>query len=382
MADGQFDFAEAPFRITVYDRDMVRTGWLGDPIQLQVTPRHLQIGSAEITVDLDHIMLPELTDPGARVVIEHDGEIVLSGPIVSDGGQGPTVSGTYTLSVEDDARSVWMMTGFPSPTQPIETQPTVNDVRSGPAETVLKGYVNANRGRWATTRPIVVSPDLGRGSTIDLSIRMLPLSDKVIPALEGTGIGFTVRQDGTNLRLDCFTTQLFPLKLTEAGGTVTNYSWTRTHPTATRAIIGGPNSGTSREFKQVIDSGREALYRDVIETVVDGSSEEIAAKILAVGTAALAESGPTYSYTIELAESDVFRYGGTSGIHVGDRVQVELNAGIPPIVDVVREASLNWTRDDGYTTTLTIGAEPDSPDKVIANILEQLARGIRDLQTR
>lgn len=373
------------FRITVYDKTFTRRGWVDDPISLRCVPRHLAIGSADITVAADHRMIPYLAAAGARAVIHHQDEVALSGKIRPWSGSGPTNTGQVVFTVEDDSRLLWNMFGYPSPASYTPdaggglTQPDKEDSRTGPAETVVKGFVTANKARWSL--PITVAASLGRGSTITVAVRMVPLADKLVAALKNSGIGVSVRQSGAGLVVDCYETSLYPLTLSEDGGTVIGWAASSTGPTATRAIIGGPNTGTSREFKLVVDSAREAAYDDIIETLVDAGGETIAAKILAAGTSALAEADSKYSFNVDLTETSAFKYG-QDGLHVGDEVAVQLSLGIPPITAVLREAELTWDRNSGYLATLKVGDDPDDPDAQIARLLDELIREVRALKSR
>jgi len=372
---------DSPLHITLYDKTMKRTAWIDDPDRIRVTPRHLLIPTAEFDVPIDYRSLPEITEPGARITVDLDDEQVFSGPIRPWTGTGPNAQGFLTFTAEDDVRVLWNLVGYTTPGSPAETQPNKEDSRTGDAETVLKGFIGDNIGRWG--RPYDIAPNLHRGATLtDVSVRMVPLADKLLPALEPSGIGLSVRQVDGRLVVDVYEQQLFPIDLTEDGGVVQGYQLSYTPITATRAIIGGPNAGTSREFKLYIDAAREALTRDPIEITVDASDEQLADKIIAKGKAAVDEAGEKYGATLTLDDTSIFHYGGADGIHRGDKVSVSLGPGLPPIVDVVREPDLTFDRDNGYQASFTVGDNADHPDTVIADTLDQLARGIRELRTR
>lgn len=368
-----------PFTVTVFDKAFLRTGFVADPDSVVCTPKHLQVGTMELVVSSDYRKLPILSSPGARLTVDYRDEQIFSGPIRLTSGKGPRTSGLVTITGEDDLRLLWRLFGYSTPANPIDTQPNKEDKRSGPAESVIKAFINANKGRL--NQPITVAPDLGRGANIEVSIRMLPLADKIIPALDAAGIGITVRQTSTGLLVDTYVPRTYPRNLSEDGGTIVDWEWSQEAPTATRAIIGGPDVGTSRQFKQVIDTAREALYGDVIEMFVDASSIEIASEILAAGTAALAEAGPKSGLRVSLSESSIFAYGGISGVHVGDKVSLDIGTGTS-ITDVLREAELSFTRGEGFQAIPTVGEITADPDKKLAQILTQITRGLRDLRTR
>lgn len=372
---------DSPFTITMYDKAFQRIDWLDEVMEVTVTPRHNAIGTASVMVASDHRSITDLTTPGTRLVFSLNDEQILSGPIRNWDGTGPEAVGTYSFTVEDDLRVLWNMNGYPSPAQPTETQNAKEDARTGPAETVAKAYVTANKGRWASILPITVAASLGRGSSITTAIRMLPLTDKLLPAVDKAGIGMSMKQSGSGLRFDCYVPTVYPLILTEDSGTVVDYTISNTPITATRAIIGGPNEGTSREFKLVIDAVREALYGDIIEILVDAGSEETTAKMLAKGTEALADAGPKYGANVTLSETSVFHYGGTDGLHVGDMVSVELAEGVPPITEVLREAALTFNRESGFSAAMKIGDSEEDQDQT-PDLIQQIARAVRDSQSR
>src|SRR6185312_7835189 len=123
---------------------------------------------------------------------------------------GPSRASRVTLTLEDDQRILWNILGWPNPGGSITQQGAIDkyDKRSGAAETVFKGFVQAN----AVTRlglPVVVLPDRGRGSNLTIYSRMHSLADRLLPAIDGAGIGFTVDQQLVNgvpkLVVDCYT---------------------------------------------------------------------------------------------------------------------------------------------------------------------------------
>lgn len=370
---------ESPLVLTVFDKDLALKGFVGDPISLKVTPRHMAIGTLDLTVPANHRLLADLTAPGARITCDYRGEQIFSGPRRPLNGQGPTSAGTVTISYEDDIRLLWRLLGYPTPGNAVEDQPDQQDKRTGPAETVLKAFISANKGR-DTTKTIMVVPTSGRGSTITVGIRMVPLADKLVDVCDKAGIGLSVRQVSGGLQVDCYTPATYPRNLTEEGGAVVNWSWSETAPSATRTVVGGPNTGTSREFNLVVDSAREIAWGDVIETLTDASSEELLADILDAGQTALADASEKGGFSLELSETDTFHYGGADGVRVGDLVTATV-AG-QARTDVVREATLLWDRQNGFKITPTVADRSDDPDRALIKVINKLRRGIRDLQSR
>lgn len=370
---------DAPFTITVYDKAFVRRGTIGDPISVVATPRHNQQSTAAITLDSDHHRLTDLTAPGARVVLHYQGGFLMSGAVRLRQGEGPAAQGTVTVQLIDDWRLLTRILGWPAPTAGIAAQNTAEyDVRTGPAESVVKAYVAAN----AITRlglPVTVAPDQGRGATITVQMRMHPLADRLLPVVDQAGVGITVRQSGAVLEVDCYESADFPRTLSEASGIVTEWSWSLANPEATRVVIGGDGEGTARTFRALVDTARETEWGDVIEVFRDARNANSPAEMDATGTEVLTEGSPTSGLSVRLAETSTFRYG--QAIKVGDRVRIEVGPGVI-VEDVLREATISWTRDSGLSVTPLVGERSDDPNRTLARSIARLARGIRNLNTR
>lgn len=369
----------SPFTLTVYDKDIAFQGFVGDPISVKVTPRHMAIGTLELQVPLNHRMLSKLTAKGSRITCDYRGEQIFSGPRRPLNGQGPTAAGSVTIIYEDDIRLLWRLLGYPTPGNAVDDQPDQENKRTGPAEDVLKGFISANVGR-DTTKTITVVSSSGRGSTVTVGIRMVPLADKLADVCDQAGIGLSVRQVSGGLQVDCYEPSTFPHDLTEAGGAVISYTWSEAPPSAMSTVIGGPNTGTSREFKRVDDTTRAGEWGDLIEVLTDASSETLTADILAAGQKTLDDATEKGGFSLELAETPAFHYGGVGGVHVGDLASAVV-AG-QARTDVVREAELAWDRQNGFKVKPAVGDHSDDPDRALLKLIDRLRRGVRALQSK
>lgn len=369
---------DSPFHITLYDKNLVRTGFLNDPVELTVNPKHNAVGSAVITVASNHRRLGLLRD--ARVVIEYQGEHLMSGYTTSGTLTLPRTQGTATVTVQDDLWLMWRMLGWPQPghADPYGNQGTKDDPRTGPAETVVKEYVTANMFHNAVD-PIIVATDLARGADITVASRMKVLADVLMDAVDKAGIGLSARQVGTDIVLDAYEPDVYPHLLSEDAGTVLTGEFSWAAPTATRTIIGGPDAGTSREFRLVTDATLEADLGYTIEVFTDGQSSTGSSEMDEAGVAALAAATAKSGISLGLSDSAVFKYG-PGGVHVGDQVSVEVGGAV--FTDVLREATLSFTADAGLVVTPAVGQRTDDPDRTTYAFLAALTKGIRDLRTR
>jgi hypothetical protein len=369
---------ESPFQIEVFDGAFARKGFVGDPIGLTVTPRHNARGTASLTLASDHRRLADLSAPGARVVIRYDDlpQPLLTGRVRLRAGRGPSVAGRVTFTVIDDLRLLWRVLGWPVPGAAIGSQGTAAyDVRTGPAETVLKAFVQAN----AVTRlglPVTVAADQARGAQITGSLRMHPLADRLLPLVDAAALGVTVRQSGTGLVLDCYTPAVHPRTLSERSAVVQDWGYSDADPEATRVVVGGEGEGTARVFRLVTDPARETEWADVIEVFRDSRDTGDLALLDARGAETLTEAAPKAGLKVTLAETSTFRYG--KALNVGDRVRLEVGPGVV-VEDVLREAVLSWTRADGLEVTPVVGERTDDPDNVLARAVASLGRGLRNL---
>lgn len=370
-----------PFKVTLYNKSFTRVGWVNDPISLQVTPRHNALPTATIVVPSDHRQIPNLNPhTGSRVVIDYHGERVLSGVVTDAQLQGPTASGEYTANVKGDLWLLWRILGWPVPAAAINAQGVKKDVRTGPAETVAKAFISANLGHVVDAVTVVASA--GRGTAITAESRMAVLAEALLDLVDKAGVGISVTQGTTSLVVDAYTPTVYPRTLSEDAGTVISYEFSATAHQATRTIIGGPDAGTSREFREVISTAREAELGYSVPVFTDASSVDVGAYAAmdAQGQATLDANARTSGFKLTLSESSVFRYGGTGGVHVGDQVTVRV--GGSTYTDVLREATLTYDRDNGVSVAPTVGEHSDDPDKALASFVAAALAGIRKLQRR
>ena len=369
-----------PFKITVYNAQFQRQGFIGNPSSVSVTPRHNQKGTASIALDADHRMAPAMSAEGARVVFHHKPsgawEFLMSGWVESYRGEGPKLNAKTVFQIVDDGVVLEDTEGWPVPGSPISNQSAAEYATyTGPAETVVKNAARANFQRLGL--PVTVATDQGRGATVPggVAFRFHPLADKLRPAADVAGIGITVRQEGAGLVLDCYTPREYVHKLSEEAGTVIEWSFESRSPTTTRAIVGGKGEGTARAFNSYTDTALEGRFGRVRETFKDATDVDTAADLQARAQQTVTEGAPTYGFSVKLSESGMFRYG-ENGIRVGDRVTLDI--GGAERTDILRECTLAFNRESGPTQTPVIGDIDQGQELALVRFLNGLARGLRD----
>lgn len=370
--------------VRVYDKDFAFKGWIGNPIYLTATPRHNLQPTAAIALAGDDKKIGLLTEPGRQIVCRYRGEYLLGGPVRMRRGQGLTASRVVTFEVADHWRLLSRVLLWQVPAAAITSQSgSEYHLVTGPAETVVKTFLGAAITRLGL--PVTVAADLGRGDTITVQARMSTPVDVLYPLADQAGIGITVRQVGAGLVLDCYEPATKPITLSERGGTLTELDWSIAAPEVTRVVGGFDGEGTARHFRALADTALEAEWGDVIETFVDARDLKhddpgFEAAATARMQAAIAAGSVKSGLSMALTESKAFRYGGEGGVHVGDRLNVQ-PAGGEPIAEVLREATLTWSKA-GDRVTPVVGDRRDDPDMTIARAIAGLARAQRTQQTR
>jgi hypothetical protein len=363
----------APFKVTVYDKLSSRKGWIGDPIMVRAVPRHNLLSTAEVTFRADHPKVGDVLAAGARLHLDYDGSHLIGGRISRREGSGPAKASVITVTVEDDWRLLTRMLCWPDPTAALSSQLVAYDNRTGNAETVVKGLILANATRLGI--PVTIAPNLGRGATIKTSHRFHPLTDRL--DLDAAGIGVSVQRDPAtgNYLVDCYEPATYPRDLTEQSGVVQKWDWTETSPSATRAIAGNQGEAESRSFRSQVDSAREADWGDIIEVFLDARDTDDATETdQRMDELLETEGAPTAGLSVELSETDTFRYG--TGVRVGDRVT--LAVGVTGVTDVLREAVLTWTAKGGLLVTPTVG-QLDLQQSLIPRAMHRMGKSLRSL---
>lgn len=364
----------SPFRIEIWSKTFQSMCLIGDPQRVDITPRHNQKPTGTFVIPVDHPKLDKLIVEGARATIDYHGQQLVSGPIDRLTGTG-TAEGTVTVELEDDWSFFADTLGWPVPTAAIGSQSSSEyDTKIGPAETVVKYF--AQRAITRLGLPITVAPDQGRGADIIVRVRMQSLADMLFPTLDQAGIGVTIRQNGAaGLVLDCYETAWYPIVLKPHTGVVRDWEWSRARPKVTRAVAGGTGEGTARVFREVIDTAAEDLWHAKREVFVDASSADTTAEVDAQAQTAITDGAASAGLKLTLAETESFRYG--EQLRVGDLVTTQLVPGTAPITNVLREAPISWTSDEGLLVVPSVGDRQDDPNKTFVQAISSLARAIR-----
>lgn len=367
--------SEIPYEILVY-RGWDFEGWVGRPLDVQPVIRHNVKSTATFSIDVDHKRAADLMEPSARVIIYRHGEFQMSGPVRLVAGDF-TMTSKLTFSVEDDFRILNNWLAWPVPGAPLTGQNVEYRSITAAAETVVKTVMAENAARLGY--PLTVATDQGRGGPGNYTFRFHPIYDRLFPAIDDAGIGITVRQAGRGLVLDCYEPRDYPHHLSPENGTVVGGTYSLSAPKTTRVVVGGQGDGVDREFKGYQNLALESGWNDVIEVLQDARDSVTGDVFAARANETLAAGAPLAGLSLELTETEHFRYGG-SGLKVGDMVTADIRG--RSFTDLLREVHLSWDMAAGDNATPVVGERADDSDVQLAKSIRALKRDNTDRMAR
>lgn len=376
--------------VTLFTPDYRRVAPINFFESLKLSLKWNGLSTLELVVSGDHSRLEGLTRPGARLVVDYGGGQIFSGPVRRVHGVGPWRSSRVTITCEDDIRLLWRMLLWPVPYRSsiigMEWRANRDYAHySGAAESVAKKALRDNT--WRFPPDIFMVDDKSRGRYIkDFQARFHVFADKLLPVLSWARMTVTVKQfenvkqDQRGLLFDCVPAVTREHVLTAESGSIVSWEYVRDAPKATAVVVGGRGEGKDRLFCEDFDASAEDEWFDRVEVFKDArntDSEHV--HLIDEAERVLSESGATSGFKIELAESDVLRFG-PGNLMPGDLIYVDVGSG--PIAEIVRQIDVECVSPgDGWTkVTPVAGDYEDNPSALLARRVADLAAGVRDLQ--
>ncbi|ATN91956.1 minor tail protein [Propionibacterium phage Supernova] len=377
-------------QITLFTPDYRRVAPINFFESLKLSLKWNGLSTLELVVSGDHSRLDGLTRPGARLVVDYGGGQIFSGPVRRVHGVGPWRSSRVTITCEDDIRLLWRMLLWPVPYRSsiigMEWRAGRDYAHySGAAESVAKKALRDNT--WRFPPDIFMVDDKSRGRYIkDFQARFHVFADKLLPVLSWARMTVTVnqfenvKQDQRGLLFDCVPAVTRDHVLTAESGSIVSWEYVRDAPKATSVVVGGRGEGKDRLFCEDFDALAEDEWFDRVEVFKDArntDSEHV--HLIDEAERVLSESGATSGFKIELAESDVLRFG-PGNLMPGDLIYVDVGSG--PIAEIVRQIDVECVSPgDGWTKVTPIAGDyEDNPSALLARRVADLAAGVRDLQ--
>lgn len=385
------------WKIEVRDKFLNRVGELDDYQRLEMRIKFNDISTWSLTIDRRNRMAAELCSPGAGIVVIRNGSTVLSGTWIDQSHDRQGNTNTLTLSGEDDVALLKKRLAFPDPddiTPPYTTQAT--DVRTGLASTVMREFVDQNA---STNCPMlrripnfVIGGDIFAGPTVTGTGRWQPLFTLVQEMAEasaagGVDLGFTVRHETNSLVF-----RVYPVAETQDDvrfsfelGNLAGFSYKRTAPTMTYAIVGGDGEGTART---IVEKSATELIGDwgrIESELVDGRNTVSATELSQLGSQALAEQGGTTTLAVTPIDTEIQKFGfdytiGCKATVVLDGLGPDASEHGAEIVDIIREIAVTLDAT-GEQITPAIGTTNASINPAsIFKTVRSLTKRVRSLE--
>ncbi|MDF2792062.1 MAG: hypothetical protein K0S80_5164 [Neobacillus sp.] len=347
----------------------------------------------------------ELIKNKAGIIVKKDGLPLFSGTITSRKRSFSSNSDIIAFAGKDDNNYLAARLAYPVPSADFSLSDY--DVRTGPAETIMKQYVDINAGPNApiTGRRIFsIEADAGLGSIVTGRARFDKLIDLLSSlALSGGGLGFRVVQVGVQLQFQVYQPQdktrsafFSPLL-----GNLSSFEYSNDDPEANMVIVGGGGEGTSRiirwkqDSESIVDYSRfetfvdqrntsdEAELNQVLDEELTNKSAKNSFNFIPIDTPQLAFNrdyrlGDKVSIILtqpnEIVEKETLHYFLSfyqTGMIETERIR-KIQEKLAVIQDVVREVKI--TIDSNGETISPVVGNDDSHAKGIIGIFDKVRK--------
>lgn len=249
------------FVVEVRDKNLNRLGQiLPQDMDFVYEGAHNNVGQWTLELPLEHPMVRALSTPGAGIILFGEDGVIDSGPVVkpektitpADPGGTAIFTGVTDNIILADTLA------WPVPSSPtIAGQTLSHDVRTGPAETLMHAYVNANIGpaaplerRGPMARKLVMGPNLGRGPERKKSARFDVLGSLLNEIVLTGNLGFRVVQVGSSLEFQTFliADRSGTVRLDVRNRTLSGQKTSISAPGVTHVLVAGQGQQEERAF--------------------------------------------------------------------------------------------------------------------------------------
>ncbi|MFI9205294.1 siphovirus ReqiPepy6 Gp37-like family protein [Streptomyces sp. NPDC053048] len=346
------------------DRTLTRIGLIRpEDLSLELEDKFNNVGSWKATLPSEHPLADTLRLPGAGLIITGPGDVLMSGPVTSSEYAASPEDRYGSIVFEGVSDSVILldMLAWPEPANAdVTTQKVGHDERSGPAESLMHAYVNANCGPSAPAARrragLVMGSNGARGPVISKSARFPTLGELLTGIAAVADLGFRIVQRGNQLVFETFQVadRSREVRLDVLAGTLAGQRVAVSTPGATRVIVAGQGEQEARTFLPVDNAASveaEGDWARRIEKFVDQRNTNDATELKQAGDELLADEGFTRTAVQAVpVEDSSMEFGVDWGL--GDRVCVvaggqELTA---PVTGLVLKAG-----DSGFQAGALLG---------------------------
>lgn len=345
---------------------------------LKLIKRYCNVGSWTLSLPAEYDKAQLLRANGRGIVVRGKADkLLMSGSVLTwdkvETAEDPI--GMYMFTGVDDNIHLSDALAWPEPgnANP-NTQTVSHDVRTGPAETVIRNYFRYNIVPGTATADRAVAglatqPDLGRGAIVTGRARFPKLGEIMSELAMIGGIGFDMTQIGTAIQLAVYvpSDKTADVRMDIDNDLLQSTRYGFSAPTSTRQIVAGQGEGADRKILKVVtteSTASETAWRRKIETFKDRRDTDVDAELIQEGTAALEAEGKTVTSLSVVPTDDTMEYADQW--YLGDRVTVVVDG--EELSAIVTEAIISIS-PEGIKVAATIG-EPvgfDFESKIIAN---------------
>lgn len=280
------------------------------------------------------------------IVVERDGEVLLSGPVRSYSREENADGDSFTISGFDD--STWLSSSIVFPSAFPFTSDAYDDF-TDVAETALHHFVDKNIGpnAWETDQEVpglVMGPDLARGTSVTGKGRVQILNDLLTQLALTDDLRYQIVQVGDDLQFLVYQPEdkTASVQFSQALGNLSSFVYERSAPVANYIVAGGAGEGTSRVFRRGSDAASIAEWGRRIEMFRDRRDTAITAEIDQTITEELAVNSETESLGIVPIDTRGVQFG--RDYNLGDRVRIITRDGTV-IENAIREILITYTAE-------------------------------------
>lgn len=334
----------------VRDENLQIVGELDGWQSLGLIERWLAPGSWTIELegaDTDSAAVGFLTRNRAGIVIMRDDDVVLSGPVM-ERHIARNEDGTRSLVLSGPDDMIWLAARRCKPQPATDSPPysvSAYDTRTGPASTVIYGYIDANVGPSATGGrqiPMLLDADPALGSDVAYKARYEQLLAVAahLARLSDPRLSISLRQDVDTAQLRCTVAQVADrataIVFSVDAGTVRSYEYTETFGAGNYLFGLGAGNGTAR---QIIEraNGQSIITWGRYENISDQRQASTGAEFETGIAGDLAQTAD--ARTIELALEPTRGNRWPTDWRTGDLVTCELDG--VSIVETMAEAHVD-----------------------------------------
>jgi hypothetical protein len=268
--------------------------------------------------------------------------IIVTGPADTVIFSGPTISATLQQT-SDNLQGDWEIIGasddiilqerlaYPTPgTDDVTAQVTPYDERSGPAESVLKQYVNVNLGPSAPVSRqvpgLLVQTDAEQGLVVTGKARFDQLQELFYDIAQLGGIGYKIEQNNGDLLFSCYvpTDRTATVRMDMDNQKLSSSQYSYSSAKVTRVIVGGQGEDEWRRFVEASNTDSEdaeTAWGRRIEVFKDGRNSRDLDILQQSGQELLVDQGKTIVEMSVTPSDDINMKFGVDW-YLGDKVTI------------------------------------------------------------